>query len=292
MAENNELDRLAKRYKEEMLKLYRMNGAPAEPSEKPKPGKPPAKPEPSKPPIPPEPPKPKTVVCKSSGECRFAPPEDIMGMASGAKPQPGYAYDTARSLLDGTGNTADNLVSAGIPDMDSKSSPTVQTFDGILINSPVLKKYAPSSSDGSQSAVFSEMIPPFLRLPPDSSDIVIPDANFALSDRWRTLTGDSGWGWFSAEITAADAPVGGATIVIARTSSDRVLLSRITTTDKSGMTPVLPLPAPVYKDGGCRPFAEYEMSVFAEGYQPVKADICIYAGIKTIVPLTLTKLGS
>ena len=316
MADKENLDNMAKRYKEEMLRLYRMNGSahsagdapPVIRSESPRPV-------PAVPQVP-ENNKPAAAEC-GNGECRFLTPEEIIAGESRDKakeqlhaPTDLTGSDITPLLINGVGFASGNLVSSGGTDCDcapvetavsaeENNSPT--KFKGILIRT-LYTSAASSSENPLSSDVYAEEIPSYLRLPPDipSNDPVpsVLDPMYSVSGRWNSLTGDSSWGYIQFEIGMGEKndPIQGATVVISRKAGDRTLLSRILSTDSTGLTYTAALPSPAEtpsSSAGCTPYAVYSAMIFAKGYYPIyDMKVEIYPGIKTIRPVRLAALPS
>ena len=301
MSDKENLDTMAKRYKEEMLRLYRKN-PPAPPEEKP----------PRRPETPAAQDRPAAVSCDSEG-CRFLSPEEILsrekadesaaaGGTKDRKTDVNYGSDITHILLDGTGFAPENLVTSGGTDCGEQcaaasAESTGQRFAGILVRT-VYTSPVSSAETALPSDVISEVIPEYINLPPDvnetSSVPPLLDASYAVSDKWNKLTGDSGWGYLRFDISTGgnDDPVEGATAVISRRSDDRTILSRILSSGKSGLTSAAALPAPSEKESaGCTPYAVYTAMIFANGYYPIyDMKIRIYPGITTLCPVRLAKL--
>lgn len=88
-------------------------------------------------------------------------------------------------------------------------------------------------------------------------------------------------------------PVGDATVVLSKKISDRHTFSVTTTTDESGKTDEISLPAPdkslSQSPGGENVFAVYEALISAVGMHTVSVhDIPVFDGITTIQPVNLT----
>ncbi|MBQ8826619.1 MAG: hypothetical protein IJ007_05965 [Oscillospiraceae bacterium] len=108
-----------------------------------------------------------------------------------------------------------------------------------------------------------------------------------------------GKGYIKAEITTANGaiPVENASVLITRRENGRTLLVKMLLTDSSGTTETAELPAPdiVYSetpepDG--KPFAEYILSVFADGFYAVPEIILpVFTTVKSIQPISLVPLA-
>jgi hypothetical protein len=85
-------------------------------------------------------------------------------------------------------------------------------------------------------------------------------------------------------------------IIITEHIGDEVRLVRILGTDESGYTETVPLPVPEfdpdnYPDPTLRPYRDYRLSAFAEGYYIIKdVPVPIYAGVKSLQPIALVPL--
>ena len=109
----------------------------------------------------------------------------------------------------------------------------------------------------------------------------------------------TGKGYIKAEITTAGGaiPIENASVLITRRENGRTLLVKMLLTDASGITETAELPAPdiVYSetpepDG--KPFAEYILSVFADGFYAVPEIILpVFTTVKSIQPISLVPLA-
>ncbi len=108
-----------------------------------------------------------------------------------------------------------------------------------------------------------------------------------------------GSGYIKAEITTAGGavPIEGASVIITKREGDKILLIRMLATDPSGSTELVSLPAPdiVYSetpDPESKPFTEYIMSIYAEGFYAVPEIIVpVFTTVKSIQPVSLVPLA-
>lgn len=115
----------------------------------------------------------------------------------------------------------------------------------------------------------------------------------------QSLEDMKGSGYIKAEITTAGGavPIEGASVIITKREGDRTLLIRMLTTDASGSTELVALPAPdiVYSetpDPESKPFSEYIMSIYAEGFYAVPEIIVpVFTTVKSIQPVSLVPLA-
>ena len=104
-----------------------------------------------------------------------------------------------------------------------------------------------------------------------------------------------GAGRLIAQVTTAGGalPVQGSTVTISRTNGD---LLEIQTTDRSGRTPGIELPAPLARysqtPGGIRPYSTYNLKVEKPGfYTQELLNVAIFDRIESIQPVALEPLG-
>lgn len=92
-------------------------------------------------------------------------------------------------------------------------------------------------------------------------------------------------------------PVANATVVITRTEDPDTVLETLTT-DSSGQTPVVTLPTPpvalsLTPEFEFRPYSEYNITVTAEGYEPVEVSGSeLLSGSLSLQPVVMTPLES
>lgn len=105
----------------------------------------------------------------------------------------------------------------------------------------------------------------------------------------------SGAGRLIVQVTTASGalPIQEATVTITQTNND---LIEIQTTDKSGRTPGIELPAPLARysqtPGGIRPYSTYNLMVEKPGYYTQELlNIAVFDRIESIQPVALEPLG-
>lgn len=109
----------------------------------------------------------------------------------------------------------------------------------------------------------------------------------------------TGKGYIKAEITTAGGaiPIENASVLITRRENGRTLLVKMLLTDASGTTETAELPAPdiIYSETpepDSKPFAEYILSVFADGFYAVPEIILpVFTTVKSIQPISLVPLA-
>lgn len=318
MNNNESLDSMARRYKDEMMRLYHSGGGSGTSN---------------------------TSAGQNnasrgnftsrqveSGQCRFMSAEEIIGNQGGDISQVPMPIPSPYNGEQNMNNMGNNLAASGSVNMDSNShnssgedifvpynadaggNPAAGTlayaasendegtpFRGIMVNSAQTGNTDNASMNDSE--IYSELLPAF-EFPADLDDNAAVPARispgFIILGSWTNLTGDNGWGLLQFEVTTGSLgnPVQAATVVVSRFSGNRRILTRILTTGYSGLTKSIYLPAPRYTCGigwSCtsRPFAEYKASVFANGYYPVtNISVMVEAGIKSVQPVDMVPLPS
>lgn len=100
-------------------------------------------------------------------------------------------------------------------------------------------------------------------------------------------------------VTAAQQaiPIPNVLVLLSRQDPGQPLetLIRVMTTDESGQTPVITLPAPdralTQEPGEYRPYAVYRVVVVAEGYQPqFHGNVALFGGMSTLLPVEMIPL--
>lgn len=277
-------------------------------------------------PVPSVPSEPLTAHC----ECRFPSAESIINSLANTpmtlpateqhmpQPQP-YGVNTGGS----TGNMMGNMMGIlpgnmpqntmstmpeNMPDsMPRMSAETGQTgsVSGETRTNGVFIGTAPSGvsfSVPSEAERETEEILPDFTLPPDiaAEESALPSvaAAYRPSMKWTSLTGDTNWGFLQVEVFTANGgyPVSGAVVIIKRELQGGAALVRVLTTNRSGKTPTIALPAPSerysqYPQEGVRPFAEYNITVSKRGYFTISdINMPIFAGVKTVQPIEMIPL--
>lgn len=171
--------------------------------------------------------------------------------------------------------------------------------ESILLNSsPTQPNYDIPSAAENEREVFPDFLLP-VDIPAENSEVTPDTANFAPSTDWVAMTGDNSWGFLKFEVFTADGavPVPGALITIRKSLPEGSGLIRLLFTNRSGKSPTIALPAPAqsysqYPGSTVRPFSEYNVTVRAKGYYTLREiNIPIFAGIKTVQPIDLIPLA-
>ena len=345
MYDKKNLDKMAQRYKDEMMKLYNQNkpSSPAPVLPVSKPAVPPPvqsiKPAVSSVPVMPyiapavsdEPDGPfnytdlalnnsdrKTVYDEEVSEqcndisCKFMPASEIMKMNTAVPesvPPQNSSQETSRYDTD-------------YPDMDGEDEFVTDDLETV---------YEEDNSDTIDENYDDGMpMPPDIEIPhevmamleqnrnaasivPTSAAPVEPHAAPPIDIRERssdqitdfiselvTATGDTETGYLQIEVTAADnaVPVKNAVVIVSREAGDKNYLLSIMTTDSSGRTPAISLPAPVKEQTEDpavilpkTPYADYQVRVEADGFYPAgNTAVPVFASIKSIQPFELIPL--
>ncbi|MDR0974813.1 MAG: hypothetical protein LBL80_03870 [Ruminococcus sp.] len=143
--------------------------------------------------------------------------------------------------------------------------------------------------------------------PPGSPGLQVPDTGYIEVPQYQTP--DTGYieapapgeamGYLRTQVYASNRaiPIEGALVLITEFTDDgRTNLVRMLVTDESGYTETVPLPVPVYDldrypAPGDKPFRDYRMSVYKEGYYIVPdVKIPIFAGVKSLQPIQMVPL--
>ena len=108
---------------------------------------------------------------------------------------------------------------------------------------------------------------------------------------------ESGKGYIRIETQTAGGglPVADAFAVISRNRNSKKEIIAILTTNASGRSDTVALPAPDAKyseqPGTIKPYSEYDIEVFAEGYFTVKNEnVPVFSGVTSLLPLNLIPL--
>lgn len=199
----------------------------------------------------------------------------------------------------GTGNTLTSPIVTGNTDTPVANTSQNSALKGIMINStPDEFTFDPNLENEQQQEILPDFeLPPDIPADSDAKLAVISVAGYHPSQGWQTSTGDSSWGYLQFEVfTAGGAyPIQGAVVTIKRRLSGGVALARVLFTNRSGKTATIALPAPPksysQSPGNSRPFAEYDVTVYANGYYTLRdINMPIFAGVKTVQPIDMIPL--
>lgn len=195
-------------------------------------------------------------------ECRFPTAESIIEGIAGIPVTPNIRpEDNPPPVYDGidpviqprntASNNASNMSSAVHPNMGGTFSQADKTayqrtgntsLQGVMLN---MSPEAAAYAVPSEAENEVEILPDFA-LPRDSADAVPDTAGLTPSMNWINLTGDSSWGFLQFDIfTAGGAyPVPGALVAVKKKLTGGTGLVRLLFSDRSGRTPTIALPAP------------------------------------------------
>lgn len=109
----------------------------------------------------------------------------------------------------------------------------------------------------------------------------------------------TGTGYITAEVTTGDGavPVENAVVLITRKEGDKNVLVRMLVTDESGSTETVALPAPDIRyseapDPLEKPYADYILTVYAKGFYPVQEmTVPVFSTVKSIQPVAMIPLA-
>ena len=261
MNQKNSVDEMAKKYKEEMMRLYsKSSSKPAQTVEKPaakenKPQKaqmpevhtPPQVLVPEKKPEQPVMEAAPKIVPRAAEESRFPTPEEIIA-AEASKPDKTATPEFSDSRIQG-----EEVHMQGNYDFTPYNDTSNDELEPLYTG----------NSEG--NAPISEM---------------------------------TGTGYITAEVTTGDGavPVENAVVLITRKEGDKNVLVRMLVTDESGSTETVALPAPDIRyseapDPLEKPYAEYNLSAYAKGFYPVpEMTVPVFSTVKSIQPIALIPL--
>jgi hypothetical protein len=142
--------------------------------------------------------------------------------------------------------------------------------------------------------------PPDVQVP-DTGYIEIPKPDIQVPDTGyiEIPKQSEGIGYLRTQVYASNRaiPIEGALVLITEVKpGGRTDLVRMLVTDESGYTDTVPLSVPVYDldnfpDPNKKPFRDYRLSVYKEGYYIVpEVKIPIFAGVKSLQPIQMVPL--
>lgn len=130
------------------------------------------------------------------------------------------------------------------------------------------------------------------------------NTDFSAVDTGENFTGEnppdmSGQGYLQIEVTTASGavPVRDATVIITEQTNGLDSLIGMVITDENGTTPIVPLAAPPQSfsespDPAERPYSEYNISVYKKGFYSIpKLTVPVFDTIKSIQPVSVIPLA-
>lgn len=133
---------------------------------------------------------------------------------------------------------------------------------------------------------------------PDISELIPEEADTSSDQFFQSNAKNTEEGWIQVIVRKGDNayPIPDASIIINSTEDDQLKLISNTMTDESGKTELIAVPAPnvsysLESDNNVRPYALYNVSVFADGYFREKSvNVPVFAGITSVQQFNLVPL--
>ena len=261
------IDEMARKYKEEMMRLYNRSASGRTPMQKPADTtmKPPSAP-------------------KSANE--YKPPENNAEVKEeNASKSENHSDNESTSKF----RSADDILSE---EMESPKAVSAMAQQDTDMGSNY--EYTENNDNSPEREIFpSGQIPD------------IPESETAVLEPLYKPKGDAsegvmnGTGLIQVEVTAAGqaVPIPNATVIITQKTDKGNSLLYMLITDDSGMAKAVPLPAPDKKysespDEVRKPFAEYQVGVYAPGFYTVpEITVPVFSTIKSIQPVQMIPLA-
>ncbi len=295
MKDKNSLDDMAKKYKEEMMRLYSSKrSSPAHMTEH----------------------KPEKAATKSSSpamESEKIPPQPPM-------PEIPMNYGTGTEVAENTPpkkfHTEKRLEKSEIIPSASKFPSADEIMQAEMAVPAVATissepRYEPAEDYPHNQGNYSYDAPEALEDLEDYVEDIIPEVDYPDNNtEFEDLFDDDddyeenppdmeGTGYLQAEVTSGDGaiPIRGAAVIVTQEINGQSYLVTMKLTDGSGTTEVIPLPAPSASfseapDPSERPFSEYNVAVYKKGFYTVpEVTVPIFDTIKSIQPVSLIPLA-
>lgn len=133
---------------------------------------------------------------------------------------------------------------------------------------------------------------------PDISELIPEEADTSSDQFFQSNAKNTEEGWIQVIVRKGDNayPIPDASIIINSTEDGQLKLISNTMTDESGKTKLIAVPAPnvsysLESDNNVRPYALYNVSVFADGYFREKSvNVPVFAGITSVQQFNLVPL--
>ncbi len=133
---------------------------------------------------------------------------------------------------------------------------------------------------------------------PDISELIPEEADTSSDQFFQSNAKNTEEGWIQVIVRKGDNayPIPDASIIINSTEDGQLKLISNTMTDESGKTELIAVPAPnvsysLESDNNVRPYALYNVSVFADGYFREKSvNVPVFAGITSVQQFNLVPL--
>lgn len=133
---------------------------------------------------------------------------------------------------------------------------------------------------------------------PDISELIPEEADTSSDQFFQSNAKNTEEGWIQVIVRKGDNayPIPDASIIINSTEDGQLKLISNTMTDESGKTELIAIPAPnvsysLESDNNVRPYALYNVSVFADGYFREKSvNVPVFAGITSVQQFNLVPL--
>lgn len=133
---------------------------------------------------------------------------------------------------------------------------------------------------------------------PDISELIPEEADTSSDQFFQSNAKNTEEGWIQVIVRKGDNayPIPDASVIINSTEDGQLKLISNTMTDESGKTELIAVPAPnvsysLESDNNVRPYALYNVSVFADGYFREKSvNVPVFAGITSVQQFNLVPL--
>lgn len=133
---------------------------------------------------------------------------------------------------------------------------------------------------------------------PDISELIPEEADTSSDQFFQSNAKNTEEGWIQVIVRKGDNayPIPDASIIINSTEDGQLKLISNTMTDESGKTELIAVPAPnvsysLESDNNVRPYALYNVSVFADGYFREKSvNVPVFAGITSVQQFNLVPI--
>lgn len=330
MQDKNKLDDMTKKYKEEMMRLYKSKPKPpASAPQQAQTVQTPAsetaaavKPQPEAKLLPAQ-----TSSASARSEAKEVCKDDTAHTAAEQKsqsdsPQPAgtNVRDLSKPPMPKIPLDYQNRQSTQNPSSDGTAGETAAaasskfpTAEEILRNENAASETSPKPSDNHNQGNYNAAGQPASRLDNTNASAgderineSYPDENtdFSSVDTGENFAGEnppdmSGQGYLQIEVTTASGavPVRNATVIITEQTNGLDSLIGMVITDENGTTPIVPLAAPPQSfsespDPAERPYSEYNISVYKKGFYSIpKLTVPVFDTIKSIQPVSVIPLA-
>lgn len=292
-----QIEAMARKYKEEMLRMYKQSGKTSSGASQT--ASPPKNIQPARP----APPKPAPIVqpMKPTAAADVLPTKNVFTQEIPHTEKPAHTFQDSRTeskfpspeeiMREEFGETLESRFNRVIEPQNESSYAVQDEISGKNSRDEAFPRVNDTAAENFQGNYNSK----------EFSDISDPlEPRYNETDEENSSPDESGTGYIKAEVTTGGGavPIENAVVLITKKENGKTYLLKMLISDDSGSTETVALPAPNVAfsetpDPSEKPFADYYISTYADGfYAENDMEVPVFSGVKSIQPVALIPKSS